>query len=262
MENKIKKDDLVKALTDVGFSEEDIEQAVEKAMEEGKLDTEEPGNEEGNEEKEEMEKALQGIAKLKGDLQKAESEFLDRFGNVEGFTKPTEFITKSEQEIEELAKQQEAEIRKSIEEELENNQETLFKSEDFKDDLVKGVVDSMSTSFTEKFENIQKSITTIQEEVKAIADAPNPLKGIFGNYQKELIQKSVDAEGNASVSMKDKNSTLNLLESAKTAAEKAGKSEDVNILKGMISDFNITNTINNDHGLNIVKSYTDIDIEK
>ena len=94
----MKRDELVKALTEVGFSDEEIQESIQKAEASGKLEADEPEkDEEGDDnepevDKDEMKKAYDEVMSAKSSFDKAMESFMDRFGNVASFEKPKEFV--------------------------------------------------------------------------------------------------------------------------------------------------------------------------
>ena len=255
-QDKFDKDELIKSLEDLSFSQEEIDSIVEKAEKEGKFappagskapdDDDETIDEKAvkkldGKEKEEMQKSCDKIVKMKDELDKSMSAFLDKYGSAPGIPTPTTDLEK-------------------------------VKSE--KLDIEKSEVNSFEKAFGSKFETIEKGLeaqTKINEEflkslqgisatVNAIAEAPNPFKSILGNYKGSLLEKGekVGEDGKRVISLKNKEYALNEFQKA---VDKVENEDDKQIVRNMISDFTIANKVS-EIGINIVKKALNIDIEK
>lgn len=251
----INKDEFIKSLTDLEFSPEEITEIVEKAEKEGKFapkddepvekpedykeekaEKEEP---EEKEDKDEMKKAYDKIMSMKDELDKSMTDFLDKFGKVPGLPTPTEFVKKSE----------------------DNDIEKSFDSKfDVIEKAFSGKFDEISKAFTEQAEvnsEILKSLKSMNDTVNAIAETPNPYKGLFGSYRNSVIEKGGKGDENV-VSLRDKNEVISTFEKA---IDRVENEKDKNAIRDMISTFTISG-LTNPTGLDIVKKALNIDFEK
>lgn len=253
MQDKLNKDELIKSLQDLEFSEEEISDIVSKAEKEDKLSKEDekpvtdPKEYEGDddkkeedteEDKDDMKKAYDKIMSMKEDIDKSMTAFLDKFGKVPGLTTPTDFVKKSE----------EVEIEKS----LDSKPDVIEKA--FGDKFTE-----ISKAFSEQAEvnsEILKSLKEMHSTVNAIAETPNPYKGLFGSYRNSIIEKGGKDEN--VVSLRDKNEVIDAFEKA---INKVSDEKDKNLIRDMISTFTISG-ITSPTGLDIVKKALNIDFEK
>ena len=264
--DKLNKDELVKSLQDLEFTQEEIDTIISKAEKDGKIAS---GDDEVVEkpedyDKEEMKKAYDKVMSMKDELDKSMTDFLDKYGSVPGFTKPTDDVAK---------KSVEADIEKSEEKE-EKKEEVIEKSMETEgnDDLMKSFdskFEDIQKSFVDKFEEqgkineqILKSLTEVSATVKEIAETPNPMKGLFGSYKDLLLEKGGDKtneDGQKVYSLsKDKSSVVDAFEKA---IDKVENEKDKSLIRDMISTYTINKSVN-DTGLNIVKKALNIDFEK
>lgn len=254
----INKEELIKSLTDLDFSEAEISEIVEKAEQDGKLapaddkvvDKPDEYKEEKDEDKEEVKKAYDKIMSMKDELDKSMADFLDKYGKVPGFSKPTDVSTEKAEKIE------------------------IEKAE--KDELEKAEKDSIEKAFGEKFSVIEKafesrfdaqqlvndqllkSLAGIQETVQAIAETPNPYKGLFGSYGNAIIEKGGKDGEETVISLKDKSTATRTFEKAVKLLDNEA---DRQIVNNMISSYTISG-LTNETGLNIVKKALKVDFEK
>ena len=252
---KMDKDDLIKSLQDLEFSQAEIDDIVSKAEKEDKFESKEP-KEKPEDEKtideeaedkavaendNDMKKSYDKIMSMKGDLDKSMTDFLNKYGNAPGIKTPDTDIEKV----------------KAIEVDIEKSEVNSFeKAFGDKFDSIQKSLESQSTLN----EEIVKSLQKMNETVNAIAEAPNPLKGIFGNYRGNLLEKGekLDQDGRKVISLRNKDAAL---EEFQKAIDKVDNEQDKQIVRNLISDFNIANKTNQT-GLNIVKKALNIDIEK
>lgn len=255
-DDSLNRDELEKSLRDLDFTPEEITSIIEKAEKEGKFQPKEEEKKEdektideedaakGGEETEkgydadEMKKAYGDVMAAKSAFDKAMDGFLNKFGSVPGLTTPTDFVKKSE----------DAEIEKSE----VNNFEKAFG--DRFDQILKGFVTQ-----TEVNNQLQKSIQEVSIAVEQIATAPNPLKGLFGNYKGNVIEKGErEEDGKTIYSLGNKELVTEQFEKAIDKVENEG---DKQVIRDMISSYTISNNIS-PKGLNIVKKALNIDFEK
>lgn len=256
-DDSLKRDELEKSLRDLDFTPEEITSIIEKAEKEGKFQPKEEEKEEdektideekaqeGKEETEkgydadEMKKAYGEVMAAKSAFDKAMDGFLDKFGSVPGFTAPTDFVKKSE----------EAEIEKSGVNDFEKAFGSRF------DEILKGF-----ESQTKVNDQLQKSLEEVSKAVEQIATAPNPLKGLFGNYRGSVIEKGerTDEDGKTVYSLGNKELVTEQFEKA---IDKVENEADKQVIRDMISSYTISNNIS-PKGLNIVKKALNIDFEK
>lgn len=256
-DDSLNRDELEKSLRDLDFSPEEITSIIEKAEKEGKFQPKEEEKkedektidekdaQEGKEETEkgydadEMKKAYGEVMSAKSAFDKAMDGFLNKFGSVPGLTTPTDFVKKSE----------ETEIEKSE----VNSFEKAFG--DRFDQILKGFENQ-----TEVNDQLQKSIQEVKNTVEQIAQTPNPLKGLFGNYRNNVIEKGerTDEEGKTVYSLSNKELVTEQFEKAIDKVENEG---DKQVIRDMISSYTISNNII-PKGLNIVKKALNIDFEK
>jgi hypothetical protein len=252
----LEKDDLIKSLQDLNFTQEQIDAVIEKGEKEGKFapaavpekkEDEKTVDEiaaEKNEKKEDelddkndMKKAFDKIMSMKGELDKSMTEFLDKFGKIPGVPTPTDFTNKSVDE----------DIQKSFVDNIEKSFSGKF------DEISKGFEAQGKIN-----EQLLKSLETINENVNKIAEAPNPFRTLLHNYSGDLINKSNDVDGKRVISLKNKNLVADLFEKA---IDKVENEQDKDILRSAQSDYIIANQYNAE-GFNIVKKALDIDFEK
>lgn len=246
------KDDLIKALTDTGFSQEEINDLITKAEEDGKFEEKEEKEaeddktvdeaaQEKEEDKDEMKKAFDKVMDMKSELDKAMDSFFDKFGSVPGFTKPEDpFKSKSvENDIE---KAEVVDIQKSF------------------DTIQKGFTDMIEKAFSEQsivIDDLKKSLDTVKEDIKKVAEAPNPFKSLTGRYQ--FLEKGEKEDGKQSLSLA--RNKHKVIDTFVKSLDKIENEEDQNVVRNMISDFTIANKTN-EAGLNIVSKAMEIDFEK
>ena len=256
-ENKerLDKDELIKSLTELEFSPEEIDSIVEKAEKEGgfkdkvedvaeEKDENEKTVDEEAADKNEMKKAYDKVMSMKDELDKSMADFLNKFGSAPGILTPATDLS------------------------VESTVKAVAKAE----------VDGFEKSFTGKFDSIEKSfgdfvldqskvndelvksISKISETVNAIAETPNPFKGIFHNYKNSILEKGekTNDNGHKVVSLRNKELTTETFEKA---VDKVTNEEDKQIIRNMISDFTIAGKLN-PTGLDIVSKALEIDFEK
>lgn len=228
-------DELRKSLKDLEFSDEEIEAMVEKA-EQAEIEKAEKIEDEDEEEvdesdekeevdEDEMKKAMDTIKSMKTELDKAMDSFLDRFGKVPGFTTPN-FDVKN----------------KSIETDIEKSFHKSFEAQ------------------TEVNSEIRKSLDELKGMVEKIAEAPNPLKSLFGDYQRNVIEKGekFDDEGKQIVSLNNKKAVQDTLLKSLDVVKEA---DHIQLIRDEISNFTVTNKLN-PKTLNIVKKALNVEFEK
>lgn len=231
-------DELRKSLTELEFSEEEVNEMISKAEDEEE-EVEEPEVDE-EEDEEEMSKAYNNIMKMKTDLDKAMDSFLDRFGKVPGFKTP-DFDVKNKSIDTDIEKAEKEDISKAF----SNNFDMIQKSFDAQKEFN---------------EEIKKSLENISEVVSKIAEAPNPLKSLFGNYSRSIIEKGekLNDEGKRIVDLNNKKEVQDvLLKSLDVLTEEDHKQA----VRDEISNFTVTNKLN-PKTLNIVKKAMNVDFEK
>lgn len=240
----LNKDELVKSLRDLEFSEEEINSIVEKGEKEGKfLQGDDKKNDDDDAktvdqlDQEEMKKAYDAVMAAKTQVEKAMEDFLNRFGNVPGFTAPADFVKKGEED--ELNKSEVIDIEKAFGDRF--------------DSIMKGF-----ETQNELNSNILKSISEIKESVEAIAQTPNPLKGLFGNYNFIEKGEKFNDDGVQVVNLRNKDAAIDKFEKA---IDKVENENDKQVIRDLISDFTISG-VTNQKGLNIVKKALNIDFEK
>lgn len=255
-DDSLNKDELEKSLRDLDFTPEEITSIIEKAEKEGKFQPKEEEKKEdektideedaakGGEETEkgydadEMKKAYGDVMAAKSAFDSTIAKFLDKFGSVPGFTPPADFMKKSEET--------------TIEKSEVNDFEKAFG--DKFDQILKGF-----QTQTEVNNQLQKSIQEVSIAVEQIATAPNPLKGLFGNYRGNVIEKGErEEDGKTIYSLGNKELVTEQFEKAIDKVENEG---DKQVIRDMISSYTISNNIS-PKGLNIVKKALNIDFEK
>ena len=251
----LNREDLIKSLQDLEFSPDEITDIVSKAEKEGKFEAGETKEEEKEtetideakadaaEDKDDMKKAFDKIMDMKASIDKSMAEFLDMFGKVPGMTTPTDFTKKSEED--ELKKAEEANIEKAFGDKFG----TIEKS-------IQSFVESQATIN----EKITKALDEVALDIKKVAEAPNPLKGIFGNYKGNILEKGekVNEQGKTVVSLRNKEQVEGLFEKA---INKSDNEEDKKFMRSALADNSISNKIQNT-GFDIVKKALEIDFEK
>lgn len=240
------KDELIKSLEGL-FTEEEIQALIEKAEIEGKFEDKDDDDDEkekkdgddktvDEEAQENMKKAYDEIMSKKSELDKSIDAFCDKFGNVPGFTKPTDFFVKKSEETD-IEKSEKVDIEKAFDSKFDEIQKSF-------DNQLKEI------------DELKKSMEVLVEDVKKFAEAPNPLKSLMGKYQ--FIEKGdKDDKDNLSLS-KDKSKVIDLFVKS---LDKIEDIEDQGLVRNMISDYTISNKTNTT-GLNIVKKAMNIDFEK
>ena len=245
---KMDRDELIKSLADFDFSQEEIDAILEKGEKEEKFAPKEKTEDEktideeakekaGN--KDEMKKAYDKVMSMKEDLDKSMTDFLNKYGNAPGIKTPDTDIEKVKSEKEDIQKSEINDFEKAFGDKFDTITKSLENQSLINDELV-------------------KSLQKINSTVNAIAEAPNPFKGLFGNYKGSLVEKGISDTGKRIVSLRDKDQAL---EEFQKAVDKVENETDKQIVRNLISDFNISNKTNA-VGLNIVKKALDIDIEK
>lgn len=252
MANKVKFseeeiEDLRKSLKDLEFSKEEVEEMVNKAInldisksedegdeeEEGKEKESDESEEEEEVEENEMKKAFDDIKKMKSELDKAMDTFLDRFGNVPGFTKP-DFDIKNKG--------------------IDNDIEKGFGSEKL------NMIEKSFEKQEEVNETILKSLDALKESVSQIANAPNPLKSLLGDYSGSIIQKGerTDENGKSIINVSNKKAVQDvLIKSLDVIKEEDHKQ----LVRDEISNFTVVNRLN-PKTLNIVSKAMNVEFEK
>lgn len=242
-------EDLRKALTDLNFSQEEIDGMISKAEKENELEDEkseedkktvdQEEQEEGKED--EMKKAYNKVMDMKTELDKAIDVFFDKFGNIPGFTKPDDpFKTKSlENDIE---KAEVVDIQKSF--------DSIQKS-------FNNVIEKAFASQNTVIDELKKSIEDIKGDVAKVAEAPNPLKSLLGRYN--YIEKGEREDGKKALSLSGER--YKVLEVFEKSLSKIENEEDQSVVRNMISDFTIAKKTNKT-GLDIVSKAMEIDFEK
>lgn len=248
----LNKDELIKSLQEFDFTQEEIDSFIQKAEKDGKFEPKSKEEEENEktvdeekvekvEDKDEMKKAFDKIMDMKTEIDKSMTEFLDKFGRVPGMPTPTDFTKKSEED--ELNKAEKEDIQKAF----------------------VGKFDEISKSIENRFESqtrvneeIVKSLKEMSETVNAIAEAPNPFKGIRNSYN--FIEKSekTDENGKKVVSLRNKEQVEKLIEKA---IDKTEDSIDKKELRDTLSDYSIAGKIR-PAGFDIVKKALEIEFEK
>lgn len=260
IDNSLNKEDLIKSLQDTeAFSEEEINEIVEKAEKEGKFtpvkDIEvvdkpsdykadkEKKKEEDPEDDNDMKKAYGEICSMKQNLDKAMSDFnskySNKYGSIPGIPTPTGDPV----------------VVKSLENEL--GVDSIQKAFGDKiDSISKAIEDQQKLNI-----EITKSLDLINKSVGEIANAPNPFKGLFGNYNGNVLEKAdkFNEEGKKVLSLsRNKNDVNNAFEKAIDVVK---DESDKKIVRDMISTYAISGITSRD-GLNIVSKALDIDFEK
>jgi len=229
-------DDLRKSLKDLEYTDQEIDDMINAQIQKSE-DKEEEEKEEAEEDDDtpvdadEMKKAYDDIKKMKSDMDKAMGSFLDRFGKVPGFTTPT-FDVKN----------------KAMEDDIQKSFDSKF-------------ID-ISKSFeaqTQVNESILKSLEAVQATVNKIAEAPNPLKGIFGDYSRSVIEKgeSFNKDGKQVISLKDKKGVQDVLIKSLDVVQEDQKQK----IRDEISNFTVTNKLD-PRSLNIVSKAMNVEFEK
>ena len=248
--DKPDRDELIKSLQELEFSEEEIAIVIEKAEKDGKFvkddepvdDPEEYDEpEEKEKDDEEVKKAYDKIMSMKDELDKSMTAFLDKYGNVPNLKKPTSSVEAIKSEKTDIEKAEVVDIEKAFGDRFDTIIKSFESQSKFNDEL-------------------QKSIGDLKEEVEKIANTPNPFKGLFGSYKNSIIEKGekTNEEGQPVYSLKDKSAVTEVFEKA---IDKVSDEKDKSLIRNMISDYTISNKTN-DTGLNIVKKALNIDFEK
>lgn len=175
---------------------------------------------------------------MKCDLDKAMTDFLDKFGSMPGVKTPDSDFTK---------KAEEDQLNKSIENDFEKSFGSRF------DDIQKGFESQNKIN-----EEIVKSLQNLTTTVNQIAETPNPLKSILGKYGFIEKGEKTNELGKKVVNLKNKEAVQNEISKA---MDKVENEDDKQVLRDMLSDYTISNKTN-PLGLDIVKKALDIDFEK
>lgn len=246
---KIDKEELVKSLIDLEFSQEEIDKIVEKAEKDEKFTAEDKPEanktvdelaEEKAVDKDDMKKAYDKVCSMKEDLDKSMTDFLNKYGNAPGIKTPDTNIETVKSEKEDIQKSEINDFEKAFGDKFDSISKSLENQSLINDELV-------------------KSLQKINETVNAIAETPNPFKGVFGNYKGSILEKGENSEGGKRVlSLRDKDQAI---EEFQKAIDKVENEQDKQIVRDLLSDFTISNKANAT-GLNIVKKALNIDIEK
>lgn len=273
------KDELRKSLAELDFTETEIDEIITKAEEEGKFggeeggkpafkkqkkqsekapksrmegkeepDGDEPeggekepegseGGEEGGEPVEDdetideksMKKAFDKVVGMKNDLDKAMTDFMNKFGSAPGVKTPDTTLGKS----------------------MGNDIEKAFSG---KFNEIDAALKGQKTTN----ETILKSLELIGKNVQAIAESPSPFKGIHGSYKFLEKGEKTGEDGNAVVSLRNKDRVIEVFEKS---LEKIEDESDRKIVSDMISDFTVVNKVN-PSGLAIVRKTMNVDFEK
>lgn len=250
-------DELKKSLEGLDFEEKEIQEILEKAEAENLLADEQEAIEKGEKagkgvtdnevadpkdmDQKEMEKAYENIMSKKAEVEKSISEYCDKFGNVPGFKKPTDFFT---------SKSLDVDIEKGF-----STQNTMFEK------AFAGVEELRLTVMkqVEINKGISDSLSEINKTVNEIASAPNPLKGLFGSYHNRVVEKGEGKDNDANViSLRDRQTTLDTFEKS---LDKIQNEEDKNAVRSLISTFTISKSVN-ERALNIVKKAMNVEFEK
>lgn len=241
-------EDLRKALTDLDFSQEEIESMISKAEKEEEIKDEkseedkktvDQENQEDSEE--EVKKAFSKVMDMKTELDKAMDSFFDKYGSVPGFSKPEDPF-----------------CMKAIENDIEKAEVVDFQKSF--DTIQKGFTDMIEKAFSEQsvvIDDLKKSLDTVKEDIKKVAEAPNPFKSLTGRYQ--FLEKGEKEDGKQSLSLA--RNKHKVIDTFVKSLDKIENEEDQNVVRNMISDFTIANKTN-EAGLNIVSKAMEIDFEK
>jgi len=247
----LKKDELTKSLQELDFSEEEINTIIEKAEEEGKLVSDDEVVEKPEDyDKEEMKKAYDKVMSMKDDLDKSMSAFLDKYGSVPGFTKPTSDVAKKS-EKEDIEKSEKVEeLEKSFSDELQKSFDTRF-------DTIQKSFDTQN----EINERIIKSLEKVEGLVQEVAEAPNPLKGLFGSYRDSLLEKGEKTNEDGQKVLSLQRDKAEVVDAFEKAIDKVEDERDKSLIRDMISTYTISKSVG-PTGLDIVKKALNIDFEK
>lgn len=258
--DKIDIDELKKSLEELQFGEAEVASIVEKAIKENASeednddeevekpkadepkgdDTKTIDEEDNDKAQSEMKKAFDKVMSAKTEFDKSMEEFLNKFGSVPGMPTPdTDFAKKKDGEP----------IQKAFGDDFEKAFGEKF------DTIMKGFENQTTVN-----NELIKSIAEVRETVNAIAETPNPLKGIFGNYGQNILEKGekTNSDGKRVVSLRNKDAASAEFFKAIDVTE---NEQDKQIIRDMVSSFNISGQLN-PVGLNIVKKALDIDFEK
>jgi hypothetical protein len=248
----LNKDELIKSLQEFDFTQDEIDGFIQKAEADGKFGSGKEEKEEDDktidenkaeeaEDKDDMKKAYDKIMSMKSEMDKSMTEFLDKFGKVPGIPTPTDFTKKSEKE--DIHKAEGIDIEKAFGDKFD----TISKS-----------IEDRFDSQTKVNEEIVKSLKTMTETVNAIAESPNPFKGIRNSYNFIEKGEKMDENGKQIVSLRSKEQVEKLIEKAISQTE---NELDKKEMRDTLSDYSIAGKIR-PAGFDIVKKALNIDFEK
>jgi len=256
MDEKLDKDELIKSLTELGFEQSEIDEVILKGEKEDKFSPKKEEDEEtideaeaesaekkdGKEDADDMKKSYDKIMNMKSEIDKSMADFLEKYGCAPGIKTPDTDLEKVKSEKEDIQKSEANDFEKAFGSKFETIEKGLSDQSKINDEFL-------------------KSLQNISETVKAIAETPNPFKGVFGNYKGNILEKGekVDANGKRILSLsRDKETVLD--EFAK-AVDKVDNEQDKQLIRDAISTLNISNRVS-PQSIEIVKSTLNIDIEK
>lgn len=242
------KDELRKSLLEF-FTPEEAEAMIVKAEKDGKFGSDNEDDDSGKPaddktidqeaaekagEGDDVKKAYDQIMSLKSELDKSISKFFDMFGNMPGVKTPDSDMTK---------KSIDNDIEKGLDNEITKSFDSIMKGFDKQNEINQEII---------------KSISDVAKTVNQIAQAPNPMKSIMGQYG--FIEKSekTNEEGKKVISVRNKTAVQSEISKAMDKITDEGEQQ---VLRNMLSDFTISNRLNPE-GLDIVKKALDIDFEK
>ena len=246
----IDKDELRKSLTELEFSDAEIKDILQKAEKDEKDDEtvdeiaakDAEGKETKVSETDDMKKAYEDILNKKKDIDKSMTDFLNKYGNAPGIKTPDTDLEKVKAENYELNK---SEV---------NGFEKAFGSK----------FESIEKGFSEQSkinEEIMKSLQGITTTVQAIADAPNPLKSLLGNYNRNILEKGEKTNKDGKRVLSYTQNKEAVLDEFAKAVDKVENEDDKQKIRNMISTLSISNRVSAE-GIDIVNKALDIDIIK
>ena len=248
--DKMDRDDLIKSLQELDFSEAEIDDIVSKAEKDDKFapkekeDDDKSIDEEAQEkvvDKDDMKKSFDKVMAMKADLDKSMEDFLNKYGNAPGIKTPDTDLEKVKAIDEDILKSEINTLEKSFSSRLDEIQKSFTGQNEINNELL-------------------KSIQKVNETVNMIAETPNPFKGVFGNYKGNILEKGekFNEGGKRVVSLRNKELATDEFQKA---IDKVEDENDKQTIRDMISDYTISNKTSTT-GLNIVKKALDIDFEK
>lgn len=271
---RLDKDELIKSLQEFEFSQAEIDGIVEKAEKDGEFESKEKKDDETIDEEaaeknknkedesgEEMKKAYDKVMSMKDELDKSMTEFLNKFGSAPGIKTPDTDLHKGEETEIEKSEQERLAAKKEKKRFKKAERKRLAKEK--KDDINKGEKTDIEKAFetqTDVNNQILKSLEKVTETVAKIAEAPNPMKSLWGSYGKSVIEKGerVDEDGKRIINLDNKDAMTEVIEKS---IDKIENEQDKQIVRSMLSNYTISNKLSFD-GLNIVKKAMNIDFEK